>query len=241
MAFAALLRRRLNIMEVSLMASTDNPAQTQTEATQQGARARSQPEGNGGKAGQQLETRERSEDRRGAPALTASRGRRDLVGGASNPFELMWQLSREMDRMMSSVFGAGSAPLFGSRSLFQQGRDETWSTPMPWSPRIDVEQRGDSIMIRADLPGVRKEDVQIDVTDEGLTIAGERREEREEGGGEDQSYRAIERTYGAFYRTVPLPQKVNIEKLTAKMHDGVLQITVPLEESARPRRIPIQD
>jgi HSP20 family protein len=227
------------------MASTNNPGQTQTEATPQGARARAQPEGNGGKTGQQLETRERSDDRqtgRGGRALTGSRGRRDLGGGASNPFELMWQLSRDMDRMMSSVFGAGSAPLFGSnvRSMLQQGRDETWSTPMAWSPRIDVEQRGDSILIRADLPGVRKEDVQIEVTDEGLTIAGERREEREEG-GDDQGYRAIERTYGTFYRTVPLPQKVNIEKLTAKMRDGVLQITVPLDESSRPRRIQIQE
>lgn len=221
------------------MASVNNPGQTQTEATQQAAaRARSQPEGNDGRSSgkQQLETRERAENRqtgRGSRSLGASRRRRELVGGASNPFELLWQLARQMDRMISPAFASNLGSVF-------QGRDQDWSTPTLWSPRIDVEQRDDSILVRADLPGVRKEDVQIDATDEGLTISGERREEREEG-GEDQSYRAIERSYGSFYRTIALPQKVNIEKLTAKMRDGVLEIMVPLDESARPRRIQIED
>jgi HSP20 family protein len=153
----------------------------------------------------------------------------------------MWQLSREMDRMMSSAFGGGS-PFFGSnfRSALQRGRDEEWGGPTLWSPRVDVEQRADSIIVRADLPGVRKEDVQIEVTDEGLTLSGERHEEREEG-GEDQGYRAVERSYGSFYRTIPLPQKVKLEQLKAKMRDGVLEITVPLDESARPRRVKIED
>jgi HSP20 family protein len=219
------------------MASANNPTQGQTEPTQQGARGRSQPEGNGGRTGgQQVETREQAG--RGSRALSTSRGGRDLMAGAGNPFDLMWQLSRDMDRMMSAFAG----PLFRSNfpSFFQRGREENWSTPTLWSPRIDVEQRGDSIMVRADLPGVRKEDIQIDVTDDTLTISGERRDEREEG-GDERGYKAVERSYGSFYQTVPLPQKVNVDKLTAKMRDGVLQITIPLDESARPRRIQIQD
>jgi len=86
---------------------------------------------------------------------------------------------------------------------------------------------------------VRKEDVNIDLTEEGLTITGERREEREEGSRE-QGYRSIERSYGRFYRTIPLPNGVKTEELKAQMRDGVLQITIPLDESARPRRIQIQ-
>jgi hypothetical protein len=78
-----------------------------------------------------------------------------------------------------------------------------------------------------------------DLADVARHGSGERREEREEG-GDEQGYKAIERSYGSFCRTVPLPQKVNLEKLTAKMQDGVLQITVPLDESARPRRIQIE-
>jgi len=222
------------------MASTNNP--TQGQETTQGTRTRSQSEGNGGRSGgQRSESGERSNERqsgRGARALSTPRSGHDLVsGGVGNPVELLWRLSNEMDRMMSSFAGSLWRP--SSRSLFRTGREDNWPTPTFWSPHIDVEQRGDSIVVRADLPGVRKEDIQIDVTDEGLTIAGERREEREEG-EDDQGYRAIERSYGSFYRTIPLPQKVNVEKLTAKMRDGVL-ITIPLDESARPKRIQIQD
>jgi HSP20 family molecular chaperone IbpA len=108
----------------------------------------------------------------------------------------MAQLSREMDRMMSATFGG--APFFGSnfRSLLQRDRDDEWNAPTLWISRVDVEQRGDSILVRADLPGVRKEDTQLEVTDEGLAICGERREEHEEGAtgirGAERSSAAME-------------------------------------------------
>jgi HSP20 family protein len=213
------------------MASANNPTQAQPEATQQDGRARSQVEGNGERtAVPQPETRARSEERptaRGPHALSTARPARDRLTGAGGPLEAMWQMSRDMDRLMS-VFGM---PLLGS--------NDSWPAATFWSPRVDVEQKGDAIVIRADLPGVRKEDIRVEATDEGVTILGERREEREEG-SDEQGYKAIERSYGSFFRTVPLPQKVNLEKLTAKMQDGVLQITVPLDESARPRRIQIE-
>jgi HSP20 family protein len=225
------------------MASATDPRQTETTTPQD--TTRQQAGGNGGtEAGQQVQSREGKQesgqtDER-SRVLARSRGRRDLSTAGGNPFELMAQLSREMDRMMSAAFGG--SPFFGSnfRSLFQRGRDDEWNTPTLWTPRVDVEQRGDSIVVRADLPGVRKEDIQLEVTDEGLTISGERREEHEEG-GEGQGYRAIERRYGSFYRTIPLGQKVKTEQLKAKMRDGVLQITIPLDESARPRQIEIED
>ena len=224
------------------MASANKPGQTGT-TTQQGA-APQQAGGNGGtEARQQVQSRggKQASGQTGerSRAVVRSRGR-DLSTAAGNPFELMAQLSREMDRMMSAAFGG--APFFGSnfRSLLQRGRDDEWNTPTLWTPRVDVEQRGDSILVRADLPGVRKEDIQLEVTDEGLAISGERREEHE-AGGEDQGYRAIERSYGSFYRAIPLGQKVKTEQLKAKMRDGVLQITIPLDESARPRRIEIED
>jgi HSP20 family protein len=213
------------------MASANNPTQAQPEATQQDGRARSQVEGNGERiAVPQPETRARSEERaaaRGTHALSTVRPARDRLTGAGGPLEAMWQMSRDMDRLMS-VFGM---PLLGS--------NDSWPAATFWSPRVDVEQKGDAIVIRADLPGVRKEDIRVEATEEGVTILGERREEREEG-SDEQGYKAIERSYGSFFRTVPLPQKVNLEKLTAKMQDGVLQITVPLDESARPRRIQIE-
>jgi len=223
------------------MASANETGQTEATAQAQPAGGRAQNGGNGGgrKAGQQVQDRETRQAGEAGRALGRPRGRRDLALSTSNPFELMWQLSREMDRMMSAAF-TGNAPLFGSnfRSMLQRGRDEDWGAL--WSPRVDVEQRGDSIVVRADLPGVRKDDIQIDVTDEGLTLSGERREEREER-DEAEGFRAIERSYGSFYRAIPLPQKANLEQLKAKMRDGVLEITVPIDESARPRRIQIED
>jgi HSP20 family protein len=222
------------------MASANNPTQAPPEATQQDSRACSQVEGNAKRtAVPQPETPARSEERpaaRGTHALSTARPAR--LTGAGGPLEAMWQMSRDMDRL-TSVLGM---PLLGSnfaRPLFQQESDHSWPAASFWSPRVDVEQKGDAIVIRADLPGVLKEDIRVEATEEGVTILGERRAEREEG-GDEPGYKAVERSYGSFCRTVPLPQKVNLEKLTAKMQDGVLQITVPLDESARPRRIQIE-
>jgi HSP20 family protein len=192
--------------------------------------------GNAGKSGAQGS----AQASQSGGALSRSPGRRELSPLSGNPFEMMQQLSRDMDRMMSAF--TGGSPFFGSsmRSLLPRNWQDEWAAPTMWMPRIDIEQRGDAIRVRADLPGVRKEDVQIDVTEDGLTLSGERREEREEG-GEKQGYRAIERSYGSFYRTVPLPQGANLEQLKAKMKNGVLEITVPLSESAKARRIQIED
>jgi HSP20 family protein len=188
---------------------------------------------------QQVQSRQSSQAQRGEEgrSLSRSQGRRDLTSGSSNPFESLWQLSREMDRLMGSVFGGGLSPLWGSpyRAL-QQGFGDT--SAMQWSPRVEMEQRGDSIVVSADLPGVRKEDVQIELTQDGLTISAERRDERE-AGDEESGYRSSERSFGSFYRTIPLPQTVDREQLKASMRDGVLRITIPLAESAKPRRIQI--
>jgi HSP20 family protein len=117
--------------------------------------------------------------------------------------------------------------------------DDDWQAPNFWAPQIDVQHRNDAIVVRADLPGVDKDDVQIDVRDDALVISGQRREEREEG-GDDQGYRMLERNYGSFYRTLPLPQGANQDEIEAVMRDGVLKVTVPLAENARTRRIQIQ-
>ena len=100
----------------------------------------------------------------------------------------MRQLSREMDRLMDSFFGRG----FGSLLRDSSVGDEDWQAPTLWAPQIDVQHRDDAIVVRADLPGVNKDDVQIDVRDDALVISGQRREEREEG-GDDQGYRLLER------------------------------------------------
>lgn len=166
-----------------------------------------------------------------AVARQSARG----LAAAQKPFAMMRQMSREMDQLMDSFFERG----FGSLLREAGSRDDDWESRTLWSPRIDVQQRNDAVVVRADLPGVRKEDVQVEVEDDALIISGQRREEREEG-GDDQGYRLVERSYGSFYRSVPLPQGANPDEIEATMRDGVLTVTLPVPEAARPRRITIQ-
>jgi HSP20 family protein len=176
-------------------------------------------------------TRQGSTGQRGR--MLRRQGSRQLGSTLQSPFAMMRQLSREMDRMMDSFFGRG----FGGFST-DVGNDPRESGTF-WSPQIDVQQRNDALVVCADLPGARKEDVQIEVEGDMLVISGERRAEHEEG-GESQGYHMFERSYGSFYRTVPLPQGTKPEEIKAEMRDGVLTVTLPLSEDARPRRIQIQ-
>jgi HSP20 family protein len=211
-------------------------AEIQTNQTDTSAARKGSSEGNGGAKRQQsrdVATQE-SSGREGR-AVSSRVGSRHPTSAAQNPFAMMRQLSREMDRMMDSFFERGFGSLLRDSSI----RDEDWQERTLWTPQIDVQQRGDAIIVRADLPGVRKEDVQIEVQGDTLILSGQRREEREEG-GDDQDYRMFERSYGSFYRTVSLPQGTNPDEIQAVMRDGVLKITLPLAESARPKKIQIQ-
>ena len=113
-------------------------------------------------------------------------------------------------------------------------------TGLLWTPRIEAMQKGDQFVIRAELPGLKKEDVQIDLGENALTIRGERREEHQE---ERQGYFHSEREYGQFHRTVPLPEGVIAETAQASFRNGVLEITMqaPPAEASRGRRLEITD
>jgi HSP20 family protein len=159
--------------------------------------------------------RERSMTRRGgfSPA-------RDLFG--FNPFSMMRRISEEMDRAFSSSFGLAR----GSGG---------WET---WSPPVDVREHDGSLDISAELPGMSKDDVKVECTENDIVIEGEKRSEleKEEGG-----FHRSERSYGHFYRMIPLPEGAQPEKAKAEFKDGVLQVRIPLSEQTRGKRrqIPI--
>jgi HSP20 family protein len=137
---------------------------------------------------------------------------------SSSPWSMMRRFNDEMDR------------LFG-------GEREGGETSM-WSPSIDVRERDNNLIISADLPGINKDDVKVELTEEGLAIQGERKREHEE---KREGYYRSERSYGNFYRVIPLPEGANAEQARAQFKDGVLEVTVPIPESARRRReIPIE-
>ena len=146
-------------------------------------------------------------------------------GSVSSPFTLMRRMSEDMDRLFEQFgFGHTLAPRL---SLFDDdlwsGRGLTAGARM-WSPQVETFRRGDNLVIRADIPGVKKEDVTLEVENDVLTISGERHEEHEEK--QDNYYRS-ERSYGQFHRAIPLPEGVNTEKCSATFNDGVLEVTLP--------------
>lgn len=170
---------------------------------------------------------------RGQPLTSGQRGWISPFGEFErNPFASLWQISREMDRLMDAFFGGGLA---GSGAGSAPSSESSYGRTM-WTPQIEVRQREDGLVIHVDLPGVKQEDVQLEATEEGIAISGERSEQRDEG---EQGYRRTERTYGSFYRLIPLPEGARVDAAKASMHNGVLEVTVPVERPQR-RRIQIE-
>jgi HSP20 family protein len=112
--------------------------------------------------------------------------------------------------------------------------------PATWAPEIDVFERDGRLVTKVDLPGLKKEDVTVEVTDGHLAISGERKTETEET--KDNVYRR-ERSYGSFYRAVPLPEGAKLEDVKATFADGVLEVSVPLpvKAQAKPRTVKIEE
>lgn len=108
---------------------------------------------------------------------------------------------------------------------------------MDWKPVVDTIERDDAVVIKADLPGVKKEDISIDIRQNVLTLSGERSHEKELK--EDQFHRR-ERYFGRFQRSFTLPENVDPEHVDAKFKDGVLEVRVPKTEKAKAKRIEIK-
>ena len=140
-----------------------------------------------------------------------------------SPFSMMNRFADEMER----IFGGFG---FGQGSLTPRG----WGMggQFDWSPQIEVHERDGKFIVRADLPGLSKEDVKVDINDDVLTIRGERKQEHEEN--REGFYRS-ERSYGSFFRSIPLPEGVNAEEAQASFRDGVLEITMPAPQRTERR------
>lgn len=108
-----------------------------------------------------------------------------------------------------------------------------------WVPAIDIHDAGEEYVFEADMPGMKKEDIDITVADNVLTIKGERKREHKEG-GEKNGYFRYEREYGTFERSFELPAGIDSEKVNADFKDGVLKITLPKSEGVKPRRIEVK-
>ena len=105
-----------------------------------------------------------------------------------------------------------------------------------WAPSVDIRETDDALLLQAELPGIEKKDVQLEVKDGVLTISGERRYEKDV---KEKNVHRVERAYGKFTRSFSLPTNVDADKVDASMKNGVLEVRLPKCESAKPKTIAI--
>lgn len=155
---------------------------------------------------------------RGSPVPSPWRSRFESF--LNNPFSMMRRFGEDMDQLFAPSM-AGSPSGDGQ-----------------WWPSIDVSEKDGKMIVHADLPGTDKNDVHVEVTDGSLTIRGERKREFQEDRG---GFHHSERSYGSFYRSIPLPSGVKADDIKAQINNGVLEVAIPVPESQRARSIPIEE
>jgi HSP20 family protein len=137
----------------------------------------------------------------------------------------MQTIQQEMNRLFGTLFDAPQSGGGGDGGSLQR-----------WIPAMDLVEEGDHYVLRADLPGVREEDINVELEDNVLTISGERRAEHEE---RREGYYRVERASGKFSRSLTLPEGIEPESIEAQFENGVLTVRIPKPEERRPRRVAI--
>lgn len=136
------------------------------------------------------------------------------------PFRELVSLRDDMDRLFRSFFGGPLEEVEGF-----------------WAPVIDIEEDNDSYYVRAEVPGIKKEEIKISVRGNALSLSGERKQESET---KNKTFHRVERSYGRFKRTISLPSEIDAEKVKATYKDGILTVTLPKPESTKPKEIEVE-
>jgi HSP20 family protein len=140
-----------------------------------------------------------------------------------------WEPLRELNSLQSEM-----NRLFNT--VFEQPSGASGNVLRRWMPAMDLVESGDHFVLRADLPGLSEDDVNIEFEDGTLTVSGERKSEHTE---EEEGFHRVERSFGAFSRSLTLPQGIDADAVTASFDRGVLEIRIPKPEQRKPRRIEI--
>lgn len=141
-----------------------------------------------------------------------------------DPFRDLMNLQERINRAFNDTARSASAK-----------SDEDFDS-QTWAPVVDIRETGEKYVIKAELPGLKKEDISIDIGDNTLTIKGERKFENEES---RKDYIRIERSYGSFARSFALPANVDAKNIKAKYNNGILELSLPKKEEAKPKKINI--
>lgn len=152
-----------------------------------------------------------------------------------NPFGMMRRFTKDMERLFED-FGDFRFPGFFNRELFPF---TTELKDFDWMPQIEVSKSNGDFMVKADLPGLTKDDVKVELTNEALAISGERKEEKEE---KREGFYRTERNYGRFFRQIPLPEGAKTDKANAVFTNGVLEVKIPVAKTeSQARKLEIKE
>ena len=141
----------------------------------------------------------------------------------SDPIRELFDLQRGINRLFEDTVGtsnSGTAPALST-----------------WTPPVDVYEDENGFLIKCELPELTSEEVKVNLDNNVLSISGERKFEHEE---KRDGYQRVERSYGQFYRSFTLPPNVNVEAIKAEFRDGVLRLTLPKKEEAKPKQIQVK-
>ena len=146
-----------------------------------------------------------------------------------DPFDVIEALQEDLGRFWHSPLSLTRGPL---STFFLQPS----TVGMPYAPRMDVYEKDGTLVIKAELPGLKKEDVQVEMYNGNLVIKGESKMAKEV---KEEAYYRSERTFGSFYRSVPLPWEVTPEQIKATLTDGVLEVQIPKPVATTPEAIKV--
>jgi HSP20 family protein len=147
-----------------------------------------------------------------------------------DPFREFARMEREMRRMFDDFWGGrGREALPGSR---RAGLPAAREEGLIGTPAVDLVNKGDTLVLRSEMPGLKKKDIKVSVTENDISVSGKVERAKEE---KEEDYYCCERAYSTWQRTIPLPVKVKSEQVKAKYQDGILEVTLPKTEKAKAR------
>jgi HSP20 family protein len=146
------------------------------------------------------------------------------------PFTDLGRWDRDVERVMEDFFGRRMRPWLPERWFKTEDLDFT-------APAVDLYEEKDDIVVKAELPGMDKENIEVNLTDHTLTIKGEKKKEAET---KEKDYYRSERSYGAFLRTLELPKEVHADKVKANFKNGILEVRLPKTEEAKAKEVKVK-
>ncbi len=142
-----------------------------------------------------------------------------------------WDPFRELDDLQNRL-----STIFGRAPVKKDGDKREALTVAEWAPLVDIVEDDKNYVIKAELPGLKKEGIKVGVQDDVLTISGERKYEKEE---KDKKFHRIERAYGSFMRSFTIPEDSDGEEVSAEFKDGILRVHLPKTEKVKPKQIEV--